>query len=672
MGKKKNSNKTTNTSKLDNLDNINIIDNKDNKKKKKKDEDIKIKEVSFKDNETIVNEVKLDEIKKEDEKMVVEKKSTPKNHLLVNCFFCLILVVSLVYFGIVILNNRSTINDIINASMITLFTVIYSIACITYRKSKRYITISGILLFLFYILNINNYLSVVRIPISTMPDFSNKSLTTVMEWSSKNNLLVNQDYEYSDMIGEYKIISQSIPSGSILKGIKEFNISVSDGPNPYKEIVVPNMIGWDDERVINFVKENHLSNVNVEFVSNESKENTVIEQSASGNMKRNDELKLTFSYGEEIRYEKVKLIDFTGKSTFEIIFYLKQHHLKHEFDYDFSNKIKRTYGLRQNIKPGTEVKIDDELVKVTISKGPKIKVPDLRKMSVNEITAWAIKNKLKIEYSDTYDDSIKKGDVVSFGYSKGEIIEQGTIIKIVLSRGKLKMKNFKSFNSFRDWADKYEIKYEEKHEFNDDVEIGGIISFSYKEGATIKNGDSITVIISDGKRCSVPDLRNLTKSDAISKLEKAGLNYSFNYRSSNDVAKDRVVSQSISSGSEVSRGTTVYVTISSGKATSSSSSSSNNNSGSGSTSSGNSNPAPQPACNPCTITGLKPVIAENQGNYGAAAAALANAIRNQCPGISVNVSADDGSSGKAAGSFISGFQGGNSTTCSSVSIVLAR
>ena len=29
-----------------------------------------------------------------------------------------------------------------------------------------------------------------------------------MQWASKNNILVNQEYEYSDMIPEYKIISQ--------------------------------------------------------------------------------------------------------------------------------------------------------------------------------------------------------------------------------------------------------------------------------------------------------------------------------------------------------------------------------------------------------------------------------------------------------------------------------
>ena len=48
-------------------------------------------------------------------------------------------------------------------------------------------------------------------------------------------------------------------------------------------------------------------------------------------IKRNEEMKLVFSAGEEIDYEEVKLIDFTGKSEFEVIFYLKQHHFLSQF-----------------------------------------------------------------------------------------------------------------------------------------------------------------------------------------------------------------------------------------------------------------------------------------------------------------------------------------------------
>ena len=579
-------------------------------KKKKKNTSSKNKNYesnTFEDEIMVINEVKKDEEevkeevkieKKEDNnkernnsKKIVVKKSPGTNLLL-----CLLVIVSLIQFIIILISKDSSISDLINNLIITIFTVLFSIVGITYkRNNKKLLLVSGLILLSYFILNINNTFSFVKSPISVVPDFSNRSLTEVMKWASKNNILVNQDYEYSDMIQEYRVISQSVDSGKSVSGIKEIDISISDGPNPYKEIIVPSMIGWDDERVINFVKDNYLENVNVEFVKSSKPVDTVIEQSSSGNLKRNDELKITFSYGEELGYEGYNLMDFTNKSKFEIEFFMKQHQLKYEFEYVFSSKIKRGFGVKQNIEPGVKVNVNDTVVKVSISKGPKIIVPDLSKMSVNEITEWAIKNKLKLDFKDSYDDTVKEGEIIKTDKNEKDVLEQGTVVTVTLSRGNLKMPKFTSMNDFREWADKYGITYEEKHEFNDKVAIGEIIGFSYDEGDTIKNGDSISVTISDGKQVEVPNVVKSSKKDAISKLENAGLTYNISYKYSDSVQKDKVISQSISAGSKVGTGTTVSIIISNGKKPASSS---NNNNGGGSSTP---KPSPSPVTPPAPV-----------------------------------------------------------------------
>ena len=585
-------------------------------KKKKKNTSSKNKNYesnTFEDEIMVINEVKKDEEevkeevkieKKEDNnkernnsKKIVVKKSPGTNLLL-----CLLVIVSLIQFIIILISKDSSISDLINNLIITIFTVLFSIVGITYkRNNKKLLLVSGLILLSYFILNINNTFSFVKSPISVVPDFSNRSLTEVMKWASKNNILVNQDYEYSDMIQEYRVISQSVDSGKSVSGIKEIDISISDGPNPYKEIIVPSMIGWDDERVINFVKDNYLENVNVEFVKSSKPVDTVIEQSSSGNLKRNDELKITFSYGEELGYEGYNLMDFTNKSKFEIEFFMKQHQLKYEFEYVISSKIKRGFGVKQNIEPGVKVNVNDTVVKVSISKGPKIVVPDLSKMSVNEITEWAIKNKLKLDFKDSYDDTVKEGEIIKTDKNEKDVLEQGTVVTVTLSRGNLKMPKFASMNDFREWADKYGITYEEKHEFSDKVAIGEIIGFSYDEGDTIKNGDSISVTISDGKQVEVPNVVKSSKKDAISKLENAGLTYNISYKYSDSVQKDKVISQSISAGSKVGTGTTVSIIISNGKKPASSSN--NNNGGGSSTPKPNPSPVtpPAPVCENVTV-----------------------------------------------------------------------
>ena len=226
-------------------------------------------------------------------------------------------------------------------------------------------------------------------------------------------------------------------------------------------------------------------------------------------------------------------------------------------------------------------------------------------MSMVEITEWVVENKLKLEFTNKYDDSVKENNVISANYDKGDKIEQGSTVKVVISKGNLVMENFKSFDEFKKWADKYDISYEEKHEFSDDVPQGEVISYSYKKGDTIKNGDSIVVTISDGKECKVPDVIGMSKSKAIDALEEAGLNYNFVTQSSSK-SKNTVIKQSISAGSKVSSGTTITITISSGKQTEyredNSSSSSNSSGNSGSSNSGggggNSTPTPDPEPEP--------------------------------------------------------------------------
>ena len=569
-------------------------------------------------NQTNYNRKDNDEVKVareiRDDYPVKEKGYSHKNkkHPIVNFFLFLTLISSLTYFGITLWSGQNTSNffsSLISSLLLVVFSILFIAICVTNpNRKKGTIFLGSFFLLLFNLFGGLTTLGIVNIPsLGQVEDFTGKSLTDVVKWAEKNKVTLNQDYEYSDMVSEYSIISQDIESGTKTKDINELTVSVSEGPNPDKEIIVPDMDGWNSERVINYVLDNYLNNVDVSFEKSDKAEDTVIEQNKSGSMKRSDELKLTFSLGEELDNSDVKMADLTNKSEFEAVFYLKQHRIKYEIKKDFSKNIVRGNVSNQSVKAGNTVKVDsdDNKVTITISKGKSIKVPDLKKMSMVEITEWVVENKLKLEFTNKYDDSVKENNIISANYDKGDKIEQGSTVKVVISKGNLVMENFKSFDEFKKWADKYDISYEEKHEFSDDVPQGEVISYSYKKGDTIKNGDSIVVTISDGKECKVPDVIGMSKSKAIDALEEAGLNYNFVTQSSSK-SKNTVIKQSISAGSKVSSGTTITITISSGKQTEyredNSSSSSNSSGNSGSSNSGggggNSTPTPDPEPEP--------------------------------------------------------------------------
>ena len=633
-----------------------IVEEKKNPKKEEKQEEVKVAE-----------------------KIEVEQKKESK-HIFANFLFVLAILCSFVYFVFHLVDHNSSIMEILNSLFLTLFSIIYFVVCITSKKNhKAILGWSSVLLMAFFVISMLSTYDGGTISSTRVQDFSGKSLTEVVKWANQNKIKIIQEFEYSDMVPEYEVISQSIKPGEKMDDVDEIVVAISEGPNPYKEIVVPSMIGWTDERVLNFIKTNYLNHVIVEFIESDKVKDTVIEQSKSGNLQRNDELKLTFSYGDEGNSEDVTLIDFTNQSKFEIEFFMKQHHLIYAFEEDYSDSIKKGFGVSQSIAAGEIVKVNNDRIVITISKGPQIKIPDLKKMSISELTDWAIENRLKLEFIDQYDDAVASGKVISADVEMGTVVEQGTTIKVYLSLGKLKMPKFKSAEEFYTWADKYEIKYNVQHEFSDTVAVGEVIKFSYEKGQTIKNEDTIVVVISDGARKSVPDLTGYSKNEAVNKLEELGLNYNFIYRSSN-TGKDKVIAQSISAGSEVSAGTTITVTLSSGKASNPTTNYSNNNNNNNNNTENTYTPPtpqpepepPKPTCNACTITGIKNVVRDAKaGGYDAVVNALRNHIQTQCAGININFYAVP-DSGFGDGMFVEGFNGGDTDTCQTISIGLAK
>lgn len=534
------------------------------------------------------NKQEEDFVRKIENKDTKDKK---KKNTIINILVILTIVSCLGFFGGTILNGVN-LKDIVLALLLLLFTVFFVSVSVTNPSKKKGSNILALIVLIIYqAFGCLVMFNIIKMPtIKVMENLVDKSLSSAVKWTTDNKIDLEQIYEYSDVVSEYHVIYQNVKPGTKLKNVKKLILTISEGPNPSKEIIIPSMIGWESETVLKYIEDNHLTNIKVEFVKSTSKANTLIEQSKSGNVRRNEEIKFVFSYGEERDFSEIKLSNLTNKSKYEAMFYLAKNGIKYEFVYDFSDSIKKDNVISQNVEPGTMISLTGEnvvTVKVTISKGPKIIVPDLKAMSVEEVTSWIIKNKLKVEFKDAYDENIAENKIISASHNKGDAVSEGTVITITISNGKLRMPSLKSLSEFREWATKYNINYDEQHEFSDSVAIGDVIRYSYKKGDTIKNNDTIIVTISDGKKISVPSVIGLTKSAAEAKLKSAGLNYNFVYRYNSNVEKGKVSNQSISAGSTVSAGTTVTITISNGKAPS--------NNGNGGNS-GGTTPTPKPSC----------------------------------------------------------------------------
>ena len=114
---------------------------------------------------------------------------------------------------------------------------------------------------------------------------------------------------------------------------------------------------------------------------------------------------------------------------------------------------------------------------------------------------------------------------------------------------------------------KFKIKVEE--EYSADYAKGLVIRQDPESDTELEEGKTLTLVVSKGTRSedkvSVPEVVGKMESSAKSELEAAGLKVSVKTKYSTDVAKGKVISQSPGSGNQVTKNSTVVITVSQGE-----------------------------------------------------------------------------------------------------------
>lgn len=548
-----------------------LLEEKKEKMKNDEKQDINLIDKNF--DETLKKEHDKNKLSIEKKKEKIRKNETEVSNKNIgkNIFaiICLILSISYLIFTIIFCGDQvNNLYLIINAIVITIFALFLTIMVITknYKTKNVFsyfttIILSGFLIFNFLVLNNN-----IELPTQELlENFQNKTISEALKWAKENNIEVNQIYEYSDNIEEYRIITQDIYPNTLLKKVDKITFTVSYGPNYDKIISLPNMVGWNIDDAMKTINDNFLNNVNIDYEVNEEKEkDTIIEQSISGQIRRNDEVNIKVSLGSTDDLEPVEMINLKNKSLMDATLWLKRHGIKYELVYVFSDEIAKNYVADQETDSGETVNPKDDTVKLIISKGKKIVVPDLTKLSVDEATEWIINNNLKVKFETKYDSNIEAGKIIEADYKENDEIEAGTLITITTSKGPLKMPKFNNISDLRNWANNLGIEYREEYEFNDNVNKGDIIKTIPEENAVINYSDVIIVHISYGKPVTVPSFIGKSKSEISSTCNNIGLNCTFYYNGYSDTPYDIAQNQNKNAGSEVVSGTYVSIGLSSG------------------------------------------------------------------------------------------------------------
>ena len=169
------------------------------------------------------------------------------------------------------------------------------------------------------------------------------------------------------------------------------------------------------------------------------------------------------------------------------------------------------------------------------------------------------------------DDKVEEGYVISQSVDEGTAIPADEKIVITVSEGKedVEVPDVKGYSDDQATTLLTEAGFVVTHgyEYDDTVEKNKVISQS-PEGKTMqKSGSTVKIIISNGKEVEeveVPNLVGKSESKAANLLENAGLSGKVSHANSDEVKKGQVISQDVSAGSSVEKGSTVGYVISDG------------------------------------------------------------------------------------------------------------
>lgn len=276
---------------------------------------------------------------------------------------------------------------------------------------------------------------------------------------------------------------------------------------------------------------------------------------------------------------KIAMPNFVDKSMNDVTAWVKQQDIEtsgivFEDVYDLE-KDEGTI-LSQSILEGKKVKKNVKL-NFVVSKGAdpdeKIKVPDLKDMTKQEIQKWIDDNKLqKTKLMTAYNDEVKEDEVIDYSFSgcDEDSFTRACSLKINVSKGvapagKVSVEDFekKPYETAETWAKSKKINLVKTYAYSDTIGEDMIISQSIAAGKTISEGDSLTVVVSKGKAVYMPNMIgwDIERLNAWQQNNAIIVHSEERYSSANE---GLIYSQSIEAGKLLNKDSYVKVSISKG------------------------------------------------------------------------------------------------------------
>ena len=211
-------------------------------------------------------------------------------------------------------------------------------------------------------------------------------------------------------------------------------------------------------------------------------------------------------------------------------------------------------------------------------------VPDLTNMTVEEAEDALRRTNLRLDGNIKYEESedVEKGLVINQNPGISQFVKKGRKIKITVSSGTsegeietvkvIDVENLEKEKAVAKLEDEG-FKCDVVEEYSETIQYGYVIRQSPSPYTILEKGSKVTIYVSADveppvdRKTKVPRLVGYTASQATALLEQAGLSLGTVLSEESTEEAGKIITQLPSDGTEVERGSTVSVVVSSGSST---------------------------------------------------------------------------------------------------------
>ena len=399
-----------------------------------------------------------------------------------------------------------------------------------------------------------------------MPDVTGMDEADAKSTLSALGLVVNISYANSDTVPNGKVISQSITGSKAAKKGDSVAIVVSSGETLF---AVPNVIGSDRASAEAALKNAGFSVMVDEQYSETVAAGQVISQSETPgtNIKKNSTVLIVVSKGAQM----ITVPNVVGKDSDSAVKAMTDSGLSVSTVQQSSDTVAAGKVISQSVGAGTSVKPGTPVTLVISSGVEKVTVPNVVGSALSNAQNALSSCGLSASVSEQYSDNVAAGVVISQSVAAGSSVNKGSNVGIVVSRGPENAGVPNVIGSDRSAAISalqaagFNVS-EGEAQYSDSVPAGCVISQDVAGGSQVKKGTTVTIIVSKGQEMvTVPNVTGMDAASAESKLAQSGLNVARGTAEYSDIVPEgNVISQSVSSGSSVAKGSTVTIIVSKG------------------------------------------------------------------------------------------------------------